>query len=196
MSKKPQPNDAQDDQPDMAAADYVLGVMGRKRRRAFEARLEAEPALRSEVAFWQKHAATLAEFAAPVAPRPALFRNIEAALDGDPPPGTLTIRADDGVWRELRDGVFKKSLLLDPAAGVESYLLRLDPGAVVPAHSHGKFEECLVVEGETTIGLARFKAGDFHAVPPNVAHLSLTTDTGALLFIRGEIRDDGRRPEA
>ncbi len=52
----------------LIAAEYVLGVLGAEERREFERRFAQEPALASEVAFWEERLAGLADAVAPVSP--------------------------------------------------------------------------------------------------------------------------------
>ena len=62
------------------------------------------------------------------------------------PPLTRTIRAVDGEWKTIAPGVHVKALYKDGEA--RTYLLRIDPGGVVPGHRHDIDEECIVLEGE------------------------------------------------
>ena len=172
---------------DAKAADYVLGVLDADEQAVVTDALAVDPLLRARVTFWQERFQVLADRIEPLEPGENTFRAIEAAIDGLPPPGSLTIRADEGDWQQLFAGVYKKALLVDEAEGAESFLLRIEPGAVCPAHSHTKTEECLVLEGEMIIGTARFAAGDYHAAPPKVAHLPITSEVGALLYVRAEL---------
>jgi anti-sigma-K factor RskA len=64
----------------LIAAEYVLGVLGAEERREVERRLEQEPALASEVAFWEARLTGLADTVAPVAPPQATWSRIEAAI--------------------------------------------------------------------------------------------------------------------
>ena len=171
----------------VAAAEYVLGLLGADDRVRFEAELRTDPALRADVAFWQDSFLTVTPSGDDVTPGDHVFAAIEATLDGKPPPGSTTVRADEGEWIRLLDGVFKKPLGTDRREGTESYLLRLEPGAMLPGHGHEKTEECLVLEGELIIGEARFGPGDYHAAPSGIAHLPVTSESGAVVFIRGEL---------
>ena len=56
-------------------------------------------------------------------------------------------------------------------------------------HDHATMEECLILEGDIASGDLRLVAGDYHVVAPNHRHAIATTRTGALMYIRGEIRD-------
>jgi anti-sigma-K factor RskA len=62
------------------AAEYVLGVLGAEERREVERRLAHEPALASEVAFWEERLGVLADAVAPVAPQQHTWSQIEAAI--------------------------------------------------------------------------------------------------------------------
>jgi len=62
------------------AAEYVLGVLGADERREVERRLAREPALASEVAFWEERLGVLADAVAPVTPPQHTWSQIEAAI--------------------------------------------------------------------------------------------------------------------
>lgn len=178
---------AKSNERDQQAAHYVLGTLPPETRAAFEAELAGDEDLQAAVGFWQDHFQALADRIPPVAPSDAVLVGVEAAIDGDPQPGSLTIRSDEGDWLQLFEGVFKKTLLIDEQEHMESYLLRIAPGAACPSHSHTKTEECLVMEGEMIIGEARFRAGDYHAAPAKIPHLPIRSETGVLLFVRSEL---------
>ena len=62
----------------------------------------------------------------------------------------LTIDCHEGEWQPILAGVAIK--VLREHEGVLSYLLRLDPGAVLPPHRHPRDEECVVLEGRLRVG--------------------------------------------
>jgi anti-sigma-K factor RskA len=66
------------------AAEYVLGVLGADARREVERRLAQEPALASEVAFWEERLGGLADAVAPVPPPTHIWSRIEAAVAASP----------------------------------------------------------------------------------------------------------------
>jgi quercetin dioxygenase-like cupin family protein len=95
-----------------------------------------------------------------------------------------TVHAHENTWQAFLDKIEFK--LLNQVDGVASYLLRLQAGAVLPAHHHPMDEECVVLEGELRIGESIIlKAGGFHLARKDVPHADITTDTGALIFLRG-----------
>jgi anti-sigma factor ChrR (cupin superfamily) len=99
----------------------------------------------------------------------------------------LTVMAGDEGWQPFAQGIRIK--VLHEAAGVMSYLLRLAPGAVLPAHRHPIDEECVVMEGEMQVGGLRIGAGGFHLGRKDLAHDQLHSPTGALIFLRGAVPD-------
>jgi quercetin dioxygenase-like cupin family protein len=104
-----------------------------------------------------------------------------------------TIRAGEG-WVEFMPGIEFKMLYRDETTGARSLLARLDPGVAMPAHDHGFPEECLVLQGEITIGDITVCAGDYHFAAKGARHGTLTTRTGALLFLRAGRRSAGSAP--
>ncbi len=100
----------------------------------------------------------------------------------------LTMRADEG-WFELAPKIEKKILNVDREAGTESYLLRVQPGAVAPPHSHARTELCVVLQGEIDIGDTHLKAGDFHMASAGTKHGPASSQTNALVFIQGALED-------
>ncbi len=95
-----------------------------------------------------------------------------------------TVHAHENTWQPFLDRIEFK--LLNHVAGVASYLLRLQPGAVLPAHRHPIDEECIVLEGELRIGERLvLKAGGFHLARKELPHADITTDSGAVIFLRG-----------
>lgn len=173
------------------AAEYVLGTLAGDEREQFIDALARDPALQALVEDWAARLAPLNDPITPMRPPAGVWRNIEAILDDFTAPGAaaVTIRAGDGGWKRLVHGVDKKLLFVDPSAGTESYLLRFAPGAWLPAHGHHLAEQCLMLEGELTIGDQRFGPGDFHAAPAGVPHPMIVSEGGALAFITGELRE-------
>ncbi len=68
----------------LVAAEYVLGVLGAEERREVERRLPQEPALATEVAFWEERLGWLADAVPPVTPPPQAWSRIEAAISAPP----------------------------------------------------------------------------------------------------------------
>ncbi len=94
-------------------------------------------------------------------------------------------RLPEDSWQPFGAGVRIK--VLHEADGIMSYLLRLAPGAGLPAHRHPVDEECVVLEGEVQIGSLRVAAGGFHLGRRGVLHDRLQSEGGALIYLRGAI---------
>ncbi|MGH8728560.1 MAG: cupin domain-containing protein [Burkholderiales bacterium] len=97
----------------------------------------------------------------------------------------LTIPASEGEWRKLNHLVAIK--VLHQAGRFTSMLLKLEPGAELPSHVHAADEECLVLEGEITLGEGvTMTAGDYHRAFKGAPHAVAASTTGALLFLRSD----------
>lgn len=111
-------------------------------------------------------------------------RLLERVADADDT--HLTIASQDGAWQPFGDGVLIK--VLHEEAGVMSYLLRLRPGARLPAHEHPQDEECIVLEGTLQVGTQiHFGAGAYHRAHRGALHASISSPGGALIFLRGAV---------
>ncbi len=108
-----------------------------------------------------------------------LFRRIAA-----PAKPLVAIPADSDTWKPFLPGVSIK--VLHRHEDVMSYLLRMAPGSVIPAHRHPHEEECLVLEGALHIGDLRLTAGGFVLVHEGGLHGELVAEAGgATLYLRG-----------
>ena len=109
---------------------------------------------------------------------------VMAAIAAEPQEQHRTVRAADGVWQVVCPGLERKLLWGDGSA--RSWMVRLAPGTVVQAHLHGMDEECVVLEGSLRIGAGLLlQSGDFHVAAKGSMHDAVSTDTGALVYIRG-----------
>jgi anti-sigma factor ChrR (cupin superfamily) len=101
----------------------------------------------------------------------------------------LTIHANEGEWIQIKPKVAVKPLSLDRKAGTRSFLMRLDAGAQWPAHTHSVDEECVVLQGNVSIGNLTIQKGDYHLAPKGMKHEEFISEQGALLFLRAGIKD-------
>lgn len=130
----------------------------------------------------------LLEASAPLTPPRELRDRIMARVRADRE-DYVTAHSDRLPWRSLAPGVEFKLLQFDTATLRKSFLLRAAPGARLPGHSHRCFEECLVLEGEFSIGSIHLRAGDFHGASENVEHEAAYTESGVLVYLRAHIED-------
>ncbi|WP_369060751.1 anti-sigma factor [Caulobacter sp. 73W] len=84
----------QQDEPDMTAAEYALGVLGADERVAARRRMESEPGFAAEVADWDRRLAPLVDEVAPAQPSRTVWLRIKAGL-GAP----ATIWNNLNLWR-------------------------------------------------------------------------------------------------
>lgn len=170
---------------DLEAAEYALGTTSAEDRRAIEAECANNPALAKAIAGWEARLGVLAAHIAPVAPPAGLWDKIDATLNATPDPRLTRVPRDQGVWIDLLPGVTIKVLSKGNDDGTETFLLKLAPGARVPAHQHPHTEECFIVEGTMSFGTETFGAGDYVSYPAGVAHTEVFSPTGGTILIRG-----------
>jgi quercetin dioxygenase-like cupin family protein len=122
--------------------------------------------------------------AMPAQARAIKRRLLERVADADE--SHLTVAAHEGDWQTFGQGVTIK--VLYERDGVLSYLLRLEPGATLPAHRHPTDEECIVLEGVLQVGTRiEVGPGGYHLAQQGALHASIGTRTGATIFLRGSV---------
>jgi quercetin dioxygenase-like cupin family protein len=93
------------------------------------------------------------------------------------------VRTAEAAWKTLRiPGISVKILRDDKASGASTVLLRLEPGARVPAHNHPAGEELFVLEGDFQVGPHRLTSGDYLYTPPDGKHAA-GSETGCLVLV-------------
>ena len=116
--------------------------------------------------------------------RKSMLKRVLAAI---PPPETRTVRAASGEWHTVAPGVTIKLLRVDHDAGNMTAFIRMEPGSAISAHQHSRSEECLVIEGEISIGGHHLQAGDMHVAEVSTQHARVTSAQGALMLVRGQL---------
>lgn len=89
------------------------------------------------------------------------------------------VRSPDVPWEPLDEpgirGVSVKVLRFDEATSrAPTILVKLDPGARYPAHTHPGGEEIFVLEGDIRLGKDHLRAGDRLKTAPNNVHSVLS----------------------
>jgi quercetin dioxygenase-like cupin family protein len=103
--------------------------------------------------------------------------------------GFSTLRSTDGEWVEVMPGAQFK-VLHDDGNGLDgllSYLIKLDAGFEMQGHGHPFDEECLMLEGDLTLGDITLNKGDFHYAAAGVTHGHVSSANGCMAFIRGAL---------
>ena len=98
----------QEESDKVAAAEYVLGVLGAAERRQAQQRLAHDQAFADEVAFWEERLGSFAEAVAPVAPPERAWTRIARAVKARDP-----ATAPEGLWQSL---IFWRSFAIGAAA--------------------------------------------------------------------------------
>jgi len=95
------PPDPFDEDPDLLAAEYVLGVLEPEQARALEALALHDPAIRDSIAAWQDRLAPIALSLAPHPPPPVLWRRLALATGIDRVSGARPgwVWRSAGLWR-------------------------------------------------------------------------------------------------
>lgn len=101
----------------------------------------------------------------------------------------LVIRHAEGQWHDILPGVSIKILRESAYESSQTTLWRLQAGAKVPRHQHGRDEECLVLEGSLVHAGTEYFPGDYLLTPAGMDHDYFVAPAGALFLIRGEILD-------
>jgi len=101
--------------------------------------------------------------------------------------GYTTVRANDGEWVQALPGAEIKILYQLGEDGPLSYLARLAAGFEMPGHVHELDEECLMLEGDLSMGDIYLQAGDYHFSAKGMNHGKHQTKQGALIFLRGAL---------
>ena len=129
------------------------------------------------------------EALAPVTPPAALRARVLARVaKTHTVPDFITLRDSDG-WRVLAPGLEYKLLAYSELTDNKSFLLRAAPGSEFPEHAHEGDEECIVLEGEFTMGDLTLHAGDFHFAARGSHHPNAYTRNGALVYLSASARD-------
>lgn len=118
-----------------------------------------------------------------------MFKRITSNNNLTLPEGAETLRQQEGEWFELMPLVEIKVLHIDKKHNTQTALWRLHPGAEIPSHPHAQDEECLMLEGEVEIAEHKLYAGDFHLIKSGFDHPPISSKTGALVHVRGELME-------
>ena len=101
-----------------------------------------------------------------------------------PSSGGLTfVKASEGAWREIAQGVTAKLLAFDPVSRRTTTLLRFLPGTSYAPHRHAAVEELYVLEGGCSIAGREMAVGDYHRAEAGTVHHDTSTEEGCLLLV-------------
>ena len=146
---------------------------------------EAMAVPRRAIGQMEEASALLAESIEIVAPpaglRDRLLQRVAAFEQLKP---VADVRADENTWvRSGIPGVDIKTLFKEPELGRTTYLIRMEPGARLPAHKHGDIEQCLMLEGDIWWGDISYRKGDFMVMGKDSEHPEVYTVGGNLMLL-------------
>ena len=167
------------------AALYLMGHLPPEEIKAFEDSPDHCGAL-------AKMSAVLASVAliTPLEAPPASLKDrLLARLETNPYPGLYSKRVhEQGPWKPGRTpGISYKRLYVDKDSGLVTMLVKMEPGAHLDAHSHGRTEQCLILEGELRYSDDKiYRQGDFTWAEAGSIDPALYTVEGNILLIISE----------
>jgi quercetin dioxygenase-like cupin family protein len=100
-----------------------------------------------------------------------------------PTKGLTFIKASEGTWWTVAQGVTAKVFSFDPASRRITTLLRFAPGTSYSSHRHAEAEELFVLEGGCSIAGREMTVGDYHRAEAGTEHYDTSTDDGCLLLV-------------
>jgi anti-sigma factor ChrR (cupin superfamily) len=92
-------------------------------------------------------------------------------------------------WENVAPGISVKLLANDEEKQVVSMLVRLEPGASYPAHTHAGIEELHLLEGELWIDDRKLYPGDYNYGKPGEGDDRVWTETGCMCVLITSTRD-------
>lgn len=115
-----------------------------------------------------------------VPPAPALWERLSAAVDAEVERVARagTQRADEGEWEPYAPGITRRWLW-----DRKTFLLRVEPGAILPHHGHDVAEHCVVIQGRIEVGRVRVGPGDYHVAEAGTPHVAIAAPEGALILV-------------
>ena len=96
--------------------------------------------------------------------------------------GKRILRRDKGAWTPLGDGVESKLLWADHSGTSRFY--RFAPGSAIRLPPRSRGDELVVVSGEVFVADVLLRATEFQCVESAVARFDVSSDVGAVVFVR------------
>lgn len=176
------------------AALYALGALSQHEARAFEQHVaEGCEECEAELRKFEQTVTHLAFDAPEALPSGAAREELLSRLSSEAKPAGMpasmesfqpfVVRATEGDWYPMCEGVSFKRLFADPAKGTVTTIIKMSPGSQIPMHRHHGIEECYVVEGDVSSSGDTLYGGDYTCVMKDSIHSPITTVNGALLLI-------------
>jgi anti-sigma factor ChrR (cupin superfamily) len=177
------------------AASYALGALGVEEARVFEEHVAGGCGVcRSELDAFAATVSALAFSAAEQQPSPGARSKLLSSLNNDrkrervdstaaSAAQFVSIRGEEGEWREVQEGVLMKQLYVDHSIGLATSLVKMLPGTSLPRHRHNGVEQFYVIEGDCHVHDETLGAGDYHRADAGSIHNTTYTLQGTMFLL-------------
>ena len=180
------------------AAMYALGMLSQSEARAFEVSLkEGQSGYAEEFAAFDAIVTALAlgapEQKPPKHARNRLLFSIASEAETaeipmvEPLPSVdpliHSVKMDEGQWDQIAEGVFVKTLFVNPTMGSITALVKLSPGSRLPRHRHPGIEESIVIEGDCRVNDEILRPGDYRRAMEGTTDSEVTTEHGTIFLL-------------
>ncbi len=187
------------------AAQWVLGDREFPGAEDFEGHLDDCETCSGELASLDPLLGSLALAAPEAEPSADLFDRLRARIREEAPPEAPALpwmvwgsdATDDVSFRSESDGEWEatpipgievRRLYVDASVRRYAMMVRMQPGTSFPAHDHDGPEECVVLEGDLSIGERTMHAGDFMYAPTGSHHEVHSTEGGCVIILSSTTR--------
>lgn len=102
----------------------------------------------------------------------------------------VSIRANEGEWKNVWNGVKMKLLHVDDSSGLATSIVRMMPGTRLPQHRHEGVEQFYILEGDCTVDGERLGPGDYHRAEAGSIHSSTSTEHGTMFLLVAPLKYD------
>ncbi len=167
---------------DVLAARYALGIATSAEVAQAEQQLEANEHFIELVAEYDEIFSYDGSVNDNDAPPREIWDRIEAAIDR--PENASPNHTNYGNWEVVAPGIERKALGSQDVDQGPVALYRVAPGACLPRADQPLPQTCLILDGEIEVNGITVRTGDLHAMRDNSTTRSITSRTGALLYIR------------
>ena len=117
-----------------------------------------------------------------------LAQRIASETGADPVPAAFE-REPQPEWEEAGSGISYQLLATDTERGRVSMLVRLEPGAAYPPHTHADSEELHLLQGELWIDDRKLYPGDFNQAQAGTSDHRVWSETGCTCVLITSFRD-------
>ena len=175
------------------AALYAVGALSDQEAADFETHLATGcDTCAEEIRSFSAAASDIGRCVSPQRPRDVVRARVLArvAADGRAAQspaftlnGLLFAQAARLPWEPGRTpAITKKVLFRDPERGYATWLVRMAPGSIYPAHRHSDAEDLYLLEGDLLVSGVLMQAGDYCHAERGSEHRDVSTRAGCLFL--------------